>query len=68
MSNIDEKQCLECGWFGDISECTPDKQWSEHAGGGYINIPLCPKCSSEHIVFYDSKEARDARLMFLGEK
>jgi len=67
MPNTDEKQCLECGWAGDIAECNSDKQWSEHAGGGYVAVPLCPKCGSEHIAEYNSQEARDSRMMFLGE-
>jgi predicted RNA-binding Zn-ribbon protein involved in translation (DUF1610 family) len=66
MLNNDEKQCLECGWVGDIAECRSDKQWSEHAGGGYIAIPLCPKCGNDHVADYNSREAKDARLQFEG--
>ena len=65
--NTDEKQCLECGWAGDIAECRKEKQWSDHAGGGYVAVPLCPKCGSEHIVEYNSQEAKDSRQMFLGD-
>ena len=54
--DTDNKQCLECGWSGDISECIPDKQESDHVGSKYINVPLCPKCGSEHIAVYESDE------------
>ena len=67
MSNTDEKQCLDCGWDGDIAECNKDKQWSDCAGGGYIAVPLCPKCGGDHIADYDSQEAKDARLQFTGD-
>lgn len=66
MCKTDEKQCLECGWAGDIVECRKEKAWSEHAGGGFIAVPLCPKCGSEHLFNYDSLEAKDSRLQFLG--
>ncbi len=68
MPKNDEKQCLECGWAGDIAECRKDKQWSDHAGGGYIAVPLCPKCGNDHVVDYNSREAKDARLQFEGGK
>lgn len=67
MIKADELMCLECGWAGDIGECKKDKQWSDVAGGGYIAVPSCPKCGSNHLADYDSKEAIDTRLQFTGE-
>jgi hypothetical protein len=66
MPNTGVKNCLECGWAGDIDECPKEKQWCDWAGGCYVAVPLCPKCGSEHIAEYDSKEAKDARLQFTG--
>lgn len=66
--DTDYKQCLECGWSGDISECKSDRQWSEHAGGGYISVPLCPTCGSEHLAIYESDEAKNSRIQFTGEE
>ena len=68
MPNNDEKQCLECGWVGDIEECPREKQWADHAGGYYISVAICPKCSSDHLAAYDSQEAKDSRLQFTGEE
>lgn len=68
MPNNDEKQCLECGWAGDIEECPREKQWADHAGGYYISVAICPKCSSDHLATYDSQEAKDSRLQFTGEE
>ncbi len=68
MFKTEYLNCLECGWAGDITECKKEKQWSEWAGGGFIAVPLCPKCDSEHLADYDSKEAKDSRLQFTGEE
>lgn len=68
MGNTDEKQCLECGWAGDIEECPHEKEWADHAGGYYNAVPKCPKCGGAHIANYDSKEAKESRLQFTGEE
>ena len=68
MFKSEHLNCLECGWEGDITECSRDKQWTDHVGGYYIAVPLCPICSSEHLVDYDSQEAKDTRMTFLGHE
>lgn len=67
MVNEDEKQCLECGWAGDIIECPIEKEWADWAGGCYVAVPYCPKCHTDHLANYGSQEAKEARLQFLGE-
>jgi hypothetical protein len=64
--DTEAKQCLQCGWSGDLSDCKSDRQWTSHAGGGYISVPLCPVCGSEHLAIYESNEAKEARLQFTG--
>jgi len=68
MFKTEYLNCLKCGWDGDIIECPKEKQWTDHAGGYYIAVPLCPKCSSEHLADYDSQEAKDTRMMFTGKE
>ena len=68
MFKTEHINCLECGWAGLIEECRREKQWTDHAGGYYIAVPVCPTCGSEHLAEYDSQEAKDARMMFTGEE
>jgi hypothetical protein len=68
MPDTGIKNCLECGWVGDIEECPREKQWADHAGGYYSAVAVCPKCGSDHIANYDSQEAKESRLQFLGEE
>ncbi len=67
MYKTEHINCLECGWEGQIEECPKEKEWADHAGGYYMAVPKCPICFSDRLADYDSQEAKDARLMLLGE-
>jgi len=69
--SIEHLNCLECGWEGDITDCPTEKQHDhDYATNSvtYFAVPLCPTCGSEHLADYDSQEAKDTRMLYLGHE